>query len=174
MRPELFPITVGSEFQGPVESLYTSAFPEVERAPMGNLLEMSDGEGFSFLAVCDDGIFRGFTYLIHKDDIVFVLYLAIEGGSRSAGYGSAALDLVRGLHPQARVFLNIEPPSDAAGNREQRERRRAFYLRNGFLEHGIVNTPDGEKYLMMETSRITDEELLDFYTETGTFSLFST
>lgn len=43
---------------------------------------------------------------------------------------------MRTLYPQKRLILDFEMLDETAANCEQRKKRRAFYLRNGFQETG--------------------------------------
>ncbi len=146
--------------------LYLESFPEHERVPPEKLeahLHRGDAE---WLGIYDHG-FRGMVYLIFNRDVLFILYLAVDPSFRDTGYGSSAIEAVLERHPGRKTYLNIEPPDDECGNREQRIRRLEFYVRNGFVPCMKRRTPDGVFLTMCYRDRITDEEIERFVRDAG-------
>ncbi len=90
-----------------------------------------------FLAYYDGDDFCGFTYTVENEDMVFVLYLAVNDEIRSKGYGTAILADLKARASGRGVALNIEPLDPHAANSEQRVRRLDFYRRNGFFQYGL-------------------------------------
>lgn len=131
-----------------VRELYLTAFPAYERAEWEKLLVHSRRDDSELLGLYDDGLI-GLSYLIFDDEYLFILYLAISPDARGSGYGSQALGVLRDRHPDRDVFLNIEPPEDECDNREQRVRRKAFYMRNGFEPSWTLEISKDERYTMM-------------------------
>lgn len=151
--------------------LYLESFPEHERVPPEKLeahLHRGDAE---WLGIYDHG-FRGMVYLIFNRDVLFILYLAVDPSFRDTGYGSSAIEAVLERHPGRKTYLNIEPPDDECGNREQRIRRLEFYVRNGFVPCMKRRTPDGVFLTMCYRDRITDEEIERFVRDAGLDILF--
>lgn len=70
-----------------VASLYEAAFPVEERLPLWQLSWNSLKRGQSFLAYFDQGVFVGLTYTIYTDNLVYLLFLAVEESKQSQGYG---------------------------------------------------------------------------------------
>ena len=61
-----------------VASLYEAAFPVEERLPLWQLSWNSLKRGQSFLAYFDGKVFIGLTYTIYTDNLVYLLFLAVE------------------------------------------------------------------------------------------------
>ena len=130
------------------DALYLEAFPEGERIP-GELLHAASGrDGMEYRCITEDGSFVGICFTAETPDTLYIIYLAIEAGHRSGGYGGKALRRLMELSGK-RTFLNIEPLDKGSDNYEQRVRRRDFYVRNGFREHGLVEAPDGNVFMVM-------------------------
>ncbi len=85
------------------------------------------------MAYFDQEVFVGLTYAICTDNLVYLLFLAVEESKQSQGYGSQILAQVKkeaGVRP---CVLTIEPMDEEdASNRTQRLKRLAFYERNGY------------------------------------------
>lgn len=126
-------IALGSPDAERARMLYLASFPEEERIPFDMMLVRSD-LGMEVRALYDGELFCGFAALRRMKDVVFLMYLAIEPSLRSKGYGSAVLDELCALLPSQSMVLDIEPPSSDAPNAQERVRRKAFYLRNGFRD----------------------------------------
>ena len=109
-----------------IKELYCRAFPASERYPLWLLLAMSLRKCVDFIAFYDDGVFCGFTYLIQHGKLTFVLYLAVDGGMRSRGYGGCALDWIKNRYPANDIVLNIEA-IEPSQNYSQRIKRLEFY-----------------------------------------------
>ncbi|WKA54539.1 GNAT family N-acetyltransferase [Planococcus shixiaomingii] len=115
-----------------VTELYEGSFPQNERIPMKLLLWKAKQDFVDFLVIYDNDVFVGFTYLITREDLTYVLYIAIDNKIRSKGYGSLALAQIKEKYPDNRIILNIEVIDETASNYEQRVTRRKFYTRNGY------------------------------------------
>jgi GNAT superfamily N-acetyltransferase len=135
-----------------IKNLYHRAFPKNERIPFWFLLWRARRNNIDFIAIFDNEVFIGFTYLIHNKDITFVLYLAICESFRSKGYGSKILELLKCRAPCNRIILCIESPYVKSGNQHQREKREVFYLRNGFLQAHLNVLECGETYEVLTSN----------------------
>ena len=117
-----------------IEELYESAFPENERAPLFLLvLRAHQGRG-KMLTVSDRGRFIGFVYLVCREDIVYVFYLAITPKARGMGYGSTVMRAIQSLYSGRRIFIAREQLDKKAENYSERVKRREFYIKNGFMD----------------------------------------
>lgn len=121
-----------------VKILYEGSFPQNERIPMKLLLWKAKKDFVDFLVIYDKDIFVGFTYLITREDLTYVLYIAIDNNIRSKGYGSLALAQIKEKFPDNRIILNIEVVDENASNYEQRVTRRKFYTRNGYEDSTLL------------------------------------
>lgn len=69
-------------------------------------------------------------------ELTFVLYLAVDQAVRSGGYGREILQNISQTYPEQTIVLDIEALDSSAENAEQRQKRREFYVRNGFHSTG--------------------------------------
>lgn len=139
-------VTEGTEDAREVERLLEAAFPPNERAPLSFLTTQAEREEVSLLAYRDEGQFCGFAFMIENVDLVYVLYLAVDGTARSKGYGGRILADIGRRCLGKTITLDIEPVDEAAPNVIQRQRRRDFYLRNGFVPTGFATCFESDAY----------------------------
>ena len=120
-----------------IRRIYNEAFPLSERRPFwinerlvrAGKLELLTNEGAQ--PVCMACVARW-------KDLALVDYFAVDSRARGGGYGTAALRAIAQRYAGMRLFLEIEaPPADAAPN-DIRRRRKAFYLRCGYVDTGIL------------------------------------
>ena len=116
---------------GHIEALYRASFPENERRPLEPLLEDTTGHG-EVLAFYDGSLFCGFACLLNCGDLSHIIYFAVEESLRGKGYGSAALEAMHAEKRGQRIIVDIERENPRAANEAQREKRRRFYLKNGY------------------------------------------
>lgn len=116
-----------------IEALYMRAFPPAERKPFALIRRKCIKGDVEILAIeTADGAFAGEAITVKCGALVLVDYLAVSEEMRGHGVGSAALGLLRERYAGKRLFLEIESTKEEnAPNAEQREMRKAFYLRNG-------------------------------------------
>ena len=120
-----------------VKGLLERAFPENEQFPMFLLRLRAWSSYVHFLAYYDGDDFCGFTYTVENEDMVFVLYLAVNDEIRSKGYGTAILADLKARASGRGVALNIEPLE--------------FYRRNGFVSTDYNLIDGGDRYLILCT-----------------------
>ena len=99
-----------------IRRLYTTAFPRQERAPLAFLFHRAKRGKADFQAVFDGETFVGLTLVAGTNDIVTLMFFAIEDAVRGRGYGSRILRAVQQKYHGKRLFLNIEPLDPAAPN----------------------------------------------------------
>ena len=137
-----------------VASLYEAAFPVEERLPLWQLSWNSLKNGQSFLAYFDQGVFIGFTYAICTDNLVYLLFLAVEESKQSQGYGSQILAQVKKKAGERPCVLTIEPmDEEQVSNRAQRLKRLAFYKRNGYQALNHFYFEGSERYQILTTDK---------------------
>lgn len=118
-------------------ALYKEAFPKEERAPLFFLKAKAKKKVSDCFGIYDEDTFVGLLNLIYHKDIVFVFYFAVRGDLRGKGYGSQILDALKEKFPARRLILTIEDPDAPCENREQRQKRKAFYQKNCFAACGL-------------------------------------
>lgn len=120
-----------------LKALYMTAFPKEERAPWWLMkLRANQGRADS-LAATVDGEFAGMAYMVTRDDMAYLFYLAVEQNIRGKGTGSAILKALGERYAGKRIFLSREQLDSSAPNYAQRESRHRFYLSNGLSDWGI-------------------------------------
>lgn len=154
---------VDSQFQE-IEELYLSAFPECERKPFSLMVQKNETDQVDIWRLEEDGVFCGLVITMNDQDLVLIDYLAIAPEKRGCGCGSKAIELIREVYPDRRVFLEIESTSIPADNQQQRISRKHFYLKNGLKEMGIeAKVFDTEMELLTFEKKLTFEEYWKIY-----------
>ena len=129
-----------------VEALAREAFPAQEYLAPSQMVKMAESDGFDFRALCDGDDFVGFMTVMTYGNLAYLFFLAIEKARRAKGYGTGAIELLRSLYPGRQQVVDMEMLDDSAPNREQREKRRQFYMRNGYRATGQFLSYLGVKY----------------------------
>lgn len=144
----------GTEYREAVHALYEEAFPEIERKPFSLMEELAARGKMEMLAVVEDGAFLGLAINMMAGKTALLDYFAISPQQRGGGIGSRSLKLLLERFRDQKYIFEIEMQDASADNAKERERRKAFYLRNGLKETGVfanvygtdfeLLTPDGE------------------------------
>ncbi len=121
-----------------IRRIYLDSFPREERMPFPMMVAMSKLWNTEFTGFYKDGVPVGLLYLAHNSRLVFIMFLAVDSALRSSGFGSEILRYVREKFPERKIIVSIEPCIPGAPDLELRERRREFYLRNGYAETGYM------------------------------------
>ena len=133
MQLEIRKVRLGS---ADVKHVYFDAFPKKERMPFPMMVAMSKLWHTQFLSFYDGDTLCGFVYLARSRKIVFIMFLAVDARLRQKGYGSAILREIKSKYPDKKIIVSIEPCDDGAPDLTVRERRKAFYRKNGYRETG--------------------------------------
>jgi ribosomal protein S18 acetylase RimI-like enzyme len=151
----LIAIPVTDQFQDieKIEALAAEAFPPEEYLSPAAMIQMSKSAGFDFWALYDQETFVGFMTVMTNKELAYLFFLAIEKSCRSSGYGSKALQALRRIYPGKKQVVDMEKLDDSAANQLQRERRRSFYIGNGYKATGQFLSYLGVDYevLCMDT-----------------------
>ncbi len=146
-----------------VKELYEASFPAAERKTFSHILRLRRKGICEVLTVISDG-FRGLAIVLKHADLALLDYFAVLPGKRGQGIGTGALSLLRKRYAKKRLFLEIESPDESAPNADQRLRRKAFYLRNGFVDSGLRVTVFGvDMDLLSDGSPLSFEDYLALY-----------
>ena len=124
-----------------IKQLYQTAFPEDEQIPWEDLLRLIDVMHLDFTAYYDGEDFIGFTIVYPRKAFNWYWYFAVREELRGKGYGQKILtQLIEHYKGQSCVLDMESPYQQPCPNPEQRKRRHAFYLRNGFRDTNIYRT----------------------------------
>lgn len=134
--------------------LYETAFPVEEQIPYDELICLLDAMGIDYTAYYDGEMLVGLTMVLRLSRYNWGWYFAVCEQLRGKGYGqdilTAVLEKYRGQRP---FVIDVESPDQPdAPNPEQRRRRYAFYLRNGFRDTCTHRTWGGVTYTILSSS----------------------
>lgn len=158
MKLQTEPITQKSRFWEQVNALAKEAFPPEEYLAPAELVKMARSDNFDFLALLDGEQFAGFMVVMLYGDMAYLFFLAIDKNSRGKGYGGRAIETLKAQYPDKTHTVDFEMPDDDAPNKQQREKRRSFYLRNGYRETGLFLSYLGVDYEVFCMGERFDEE----------------
>ncbi len=164
MKINLVPLSRSNDNYLDVIDLYKEAFTTVRNIPTWLLkFKLRNGkDGFNVIYAGD--IWVGLIYTTEYKDIVFVHFFAISESCRSSGYGSKVIDLLKTIHTNKKIVLNIEKLDERENNYKQRSKRKAFYQKNGFTSSGyIVKEPREELEMLIFGGHIHKEEIEAMY-----------
>lgn len=135
-----------------IKELYLSAFPPEERPPFFLLMSKTGREDVDFWSIYADGKWIGLAYVISKEKLSYLFYLAVSETERGKGYGSAIIRTLRRMYDGQQLFLALETLDEAAPNYDERVKRRNFYMHNGLKPVDCQITEGGVTYDVMGTS----------------------
>ena len=123
-----------------IRQLYETAFPEGEQIPWDDLMRLVDEMPLDFTAYYDGDAFIGFTIVYQRPSVNWYWYFAVREELRGHGYGQQILTQLNRRYEGSPCVLDMESPVQVCDNTEQRKRRHAFYLRNGFRDTNLLRT----------------------------------
>ena len=118
----------------PIKQLYEEAFPPIERVDFSHLINCVKANKADLFQLMDDDRFIGFAFLILPATYAYLLFCAIIPSRRSCGYGTLMIKTLQKFYGTRRLVVDIETLNDNADNIQERYRRFAFYIRNGFKD----------------------------------------
>ncbi len=142
----LTPAEAGAE---EIRSLYRAAFPREERIPYEDLLRLMEEMPLDVTAYYERPGFVGFTVVYPGGPFTWFWYFAVPEALRGRGYGQKILRDLIGRYRGRTCILDMESPRQPCANREQRLRRQAFYLRNGFRETHVYRSFGNIEYTIL-------------------------
>ena len=134
-----------------LKQLYQTAFPDNEQIPWDDLMRLVEEMHLDFTAYHDEDTLVGFTIVYPRPSFNWYWYFAVKEELRGKGLGQKILtQLIEKYEGQSCVLDMESPEQQPCPNPEQRQRRRAFYLRNGFRDtHVYRRYDDIEMTIMM-------------------------
>lgn len=157
----------GEDFQDldKVEALYDRAFPPNERSPLEEILSEKSGM-LRVLAFYQGPVFCGMAVTLSTEKLVHIIYFAIEEALRGQGLGSIVLNEMQKQASGKKIIVDVERVESGAGNNDQRAKRIAFYMKNGYQETPVRYRWHGDDYVILSAGGImTEEEWSDFWKE---------
>lgn len=167
-------VTLFSRQYREVKQLYQTAFPKVERLPYLPLILNTYRPLADCYAYYDGDSFVGLAYLLQNDDLLYLFFLAVNTKIRSRGYGSAILQDIKKVAGNRPIILAIEPLDESADNYAQRQKRVAFYAKNGFQLTAYYYHEGKEIYQVMATDPSLDIHKADSLTKQALLGFIKT
>ena len=164
------PVPNDGQITDKVLEIYERSFPPEEQVPMSELRRSAERDEVSFLAWIDPSLPAGedgagnvvaLTFSFVFPDLFYLGFLAVDGRTRSAGYGSRILTHFRERYAGIPQLLEIEPLTREAANYQQRLRRLAFYERNGFTVTNMITHEADQTYRVLARGGIVTPERLE-------------
>ena len=115
-----------------IKQLYETAFPEDEQIQWDDLMRLVGEMPLDFTAYYDGQVFIGFTIVYPRKSFNWFW--------RGKGYGQQILTQLIERYKGQPFVLDMESTTQVCDNLEQRKRRQAFYLRNGFRDTNVYRT----------------------------------
>ena len=132
-----------------VRRLYEAAFPKEEQIPWKDLMRLMKTMSLDFTVYYEDENLVGLTIVYPRPQFNWFWYFAVPEELRGQGIGQRILtQLIERYKGQSNI-LDMESPEQVCENSEQRKRRHAFYLRNGFRDTGVGKSFKGIDYTIM-------------------------
>ncbi len=134
--------------------LYETAFPVGEQIPYDELIYLLDAMDIDYTAYYDGEMFVGLTMVLRLPRYNWVWYFAVHEKLRGKGYGQSIFTSMVNNYRNGRPYImDIESPFQSdAPNPEQRQRRYAFYLRNGMKDTGAHRTYNNITFTILSNS----------------------
>lgn len=144
----------GNANDAELRRLYESAFPVEEQIPYDDLIQLLVVMDIDYAAYYEEDRLVGFTMVLRLPKYYWGWYFAVQEELRGKGYGQRILNAVLDKYREGRPFImDIESPLQPdACNKEQRQRRYAFYLRNGMKDTPTSRTYGGITYTILTSS----------------------
>jgi GNAT superfamily N-acetyltransferase len=140
------------------KKLYRDAFPKEERLPWWVLRLITTPKCASLTSYYIEDDFCGFTHTTITNDVVYIMFFAVQDELRGKGYGSAILEYLKQDNPGKPIILNVEPLDERADNVKQRIDRLRFYEKNGFYDTGYNIKEVGGTFRILSTSPILEPQ----------------
>jgi len=123
-----------------IKQLYETAFPEDEQIPWDDLMRLIWEIPLDFTAYYDGEDFIGFTIVYQRKSFNWFWYFAVREELRGKGYGQQILTQLIERYKGQPFVLDMESTTQVCDNLEERRKRQAFYLRNGFKDTNVYRT----------------------------------
>ncbi len=145
-----------------LNKLYEESFPENERPfSMDVILSMLDKLPCDLLGVYPDDEpdkFVAFFFGVRGESSVYGIYYATDPNLRSTGIGKEAFKAILKYYEDMPFWFSYESTFEESDNAEQRERRRNFYLKNGFHETGWFTRINGTEFIIASSKEDFDKD----------------
>ncbi|MBO5532461.1 MAG: GNAT family N-acetyltransferase [Fibrobacter sp.] len=132
-----------------VRRLYETAFPKEEQIPWADLMRLMKTMSLDFTVYYEEEVLVGLTIVYPRKEFNWFWYFAVPEELRGQGIGQRILTQLIEKYKGKSNILDMESSEQVCENFEQRKRRHAFYLRNGFRDTGVGKSFKGIDYTIM-------------------------
>lgn len=145
-------------------------FHESEVKPFSMIEKLIQRNEYKCYGFLEGNSLVGYAYLTKaKDSSSLVIdYLAVCSGNRSNGLGSKFIDILKEKFKEnySSILAEVEDPeaSTSREDKENRDRRISFYIRNGFSVSGVKTKVLVDDYRIIKLSlqrEMTDSEVTE-------------
>lgn len=141
-----------SEHKNEIKKLYMNSFPRDERFPFWILKHCSKEKNVVFNVILEGNKLIGMEYIINYENISYLMYLAVDKSQRDKGYGS---QILKDLNQEySTIILSIEKTNKDL--KDDKQKRKDFYLRNGFNETNKFIKDNEVEYEVLCTNKEYD------------------
>lgn len=144
------------EYYNQIFEIYEKSFPIEERYI--TLDKMIKQENTELYCLVNEEDIVGFVYLIFYQNMIFILYLAVNAYNRSNGYGSYILKWCLNKYMDKKIYLNIEEVKKDVKDYETRLKRLKFYLKNDFFITSYISKEKTESFNILSNNKEIDIE----------------
>ena len=116
-----------------INTLYQQAFPKNEQMDLSKIFDLQNGVIYGYY---QENQLVGSAILCIQSQIAHILYLAVKKEYRDQGIGSYILNDLAKQYDSKKIIVDIEKIKDTS-NKEQRIKRKQFYLKNDFKETDV-------------------------------------
>ncbi len=116
-----------------IKKLYEESFPKEEKKPFDLILQKQKENLVEILSIESNNVFLGLIICAKYKDSVLLDYFALDRNNQSKGFGSQALLKLIEKYQDKKLFIEIEDTLKDSTNKEQRIRRKNFYLKNNLI-----------------------------------------
>lgn len=153
-----------SKRKNEIKEMYFSSFPPEERMSFILMLCLSCLWNTEFLSFYDENTLCGLAYMATIGKQTFMMFFAVPEKIRAQGYGGRILDTIQSRHPDNKIIVSIEPCHESVENREQKLRRKRFYIRNGYEETGYSMKLGGQKQeILIKNGTFSKRSFIRFF-----------
>lgn len=148
-----------------IRRLYRAAFPANERKPFNLILRKRFEGSAEIMAIENGSEFIGLAITVLHKDLVLLDYFAISEEKRGSGAGTEALALIKLKYEGKRLFLEIETTLGSFADMADRQRRKAFYQKNGLaIQPYMVKLFGVDMEIMTASGEVSFEDYHSLYT----------
>ena len=142
-----------------VEGIYQTRmkedFARNELKPLKSMKKLWDDDSYDCFGLYEGASLLGYALFVHQGQNYLLDYFAVAKEHRGEGFGSVFLQQLSGAIKEADcVIAEVEDPAKATDQEERdlREQRIQFYLRNGYHHTGLTARLFGVDYLLLEAT----------------------